>query len=361
MPTEEGNEFSPAFVHELSVAMGVTSGVSLVSCLSVIVLIYTRESLYKKNLCKFVMIIMWNEVGHAIGTSLGNSTNGSFDCWLQAFLTSYFPYCQSLWLSLTAWMLHRIIFYSKPTNLLSVHSFVLCSGLPVILALLPLTTNDYGNEGDSSGWCFLMNRSDSPSYSLTMWTVFHYTIIYLNIAAYVIVLWLARKRLNRSRKSLPGKAGGIALSGIMSLLRQLIWFPVVIFVAILPECLYDILASMGTVGGKDLNNNAAFIYVSHVGAISGGFFMALAFILSNDDANAEVRVILGLPPVAPDTVPLSISLNTNGRSSDNTCDSSVVRISSVTSSVTSSGVSRKLSGVTNSPPASVDAAVAHDV
>jgi hypothetical protein len=114
---------------------------------------------------------------------------------------------------------------------------------------------------------------------------------------------------------------------------------------------------METVGGKDLNNNAAFIYVSHVGAISGGFFMALAFILSNDDANAEVRVILGLPPVAPDTVPLSISLNTNGRSSDNSCDSSVVRISSVTSS----GVSRKLSGVTNSSPASVDAAVAHDV
>ena len=146
--SDDGNEFSREFSSGLSITMGVVSGLSLACCLSVILLIYTKETLFKKNLCKFVMILMVNEMGTSVGTSLGMSTNDSFSCWIQSFLTNYFPYCQSLWLSLTAWMLNQIIFHSKSTNLICVQSFAVCSGVPLILALLPLTTQDFGNEGN---------------------------------------------------------------------------------------------------------------------------------------------------------------------------------------------------------------------
>lgn len=298
------NEMSPEAVRSLSIAMGISSGVSLVCCLAVTLLIYTNEKLYERNLCKFIIILMINEMGNALGMSLGNSTNGSFDCWLQSFLTVYFPYCQSFWLTLTAWMLHRIIMFSQPTNLLSLRSFFLCSGVPLLLTLLPLTTNDYGNEGDSSGWCFLKNRSTSPAAAMLVWSCLYYFIVFTNILAYMAVLLLSRNRLRRSRNSLRGQPAGNALSGILVMMHQLVWYPRVIFLTVLPEAMYDIVvASSGD--GSGFGNNLAFIFVSHVTPTVRGVGMSMAFVLCNAEANEEVRRLLGLSPALSDTVPLS--------------------------------------------------------
>lgn len=266
---------------------------------------------------------MMNEMGTAAGTAFGISTNGSFDCWLQAFLTSYFPYCQSFWLSLTAWMLYQIIFHSKPTNLLCPKSFALCSGIPLILALLPLTTQSYGNEVDNSGWCFLKNRKNSPKLGLTMWTILHYALLYLNIISYVVVLLLARKRLGRSKLSLSGQTGcSDALSGIMDLLFQLIWYPAIIFFMIFPESIYDIHDAISN-DEEEFNNNSAFIYVSHLCPIASGVLMSLAFVITNTEANAEVRALLGFAPVAEDTLPFATS-QSNSTTSTNTSTASSV-------------------------------------
>ena len=260
-----GNDFDQEFNQKLSIAMGVVSGISMFCCIFTVALIRFRKKIFKKNLCKFIMLILTNEFFNSIGTAMGQSTNGTFDCYLQSFLTTYFCYSQSMWLSLTAWMLHKIIMHSKPTNLLSFRSFLLCCGFPLVMTLLPLSTNTYGNEDDKSGWCFLKNRKNSPTWAITFWTVVHYVIIYLNIFAYIWVLMVARKRLTRSQESLGTSPRGSALSSILSLLQQLVWYPIIMFFVYLPESLYDLLASAG---GSELTDDATFLYISHLAPIT---------------------------------------------------------------------------------------------
>lgn len=122
-----------------------------------------------------------------------------------------------------------------------------------------------------------------------------------------MVLIVSRKKLQRSRESLIGHTGcADTLSGIMNLLYQLVWFPVIIFISILPESLYDIIEAVGGTGdGFDLTNNATFVYISHVTPILSGIFMSLAFVLTNSDANAEVRSLMGLAPMTADKFPLA--------------------------------------------------------
>lgn len=326
---ESSNEFSKEFSWGLSLAMGILSGLAMAASLGTIIFIRSRSSLWKKNICKFVVIMMVNEFGTSIGTSLGMSTNGSFDCWVQAFLTNYFPYCQSMWLSLTAWMLYRIIFFSKPTVLCSPYSFALCSGMPLVFALLPLTTNAFGNEDDSSGWCFLRNRKNSPKSGLTAWTIFHYSIIYLNIISYIFVLLKARIQLGTSLKTLGTQQTG-AFKGIMTMTQQLIWYPIILFVAILPESLYDGIAATGS--GWDLTNDPVFIYVSHLMPIASGIAMPLAFFMTNHEANIELRKILHLPIHDSDSSNLlstsSISIGQANQSSSSCANSTSYSVSS---------------------------------
>jgi uncharacterized membrane protein len=38
---------------------------------------------------------------------------------------------------------------------------VVCFAFPLLVALLPLTTNTYGNDGGDYGWCFIGTRKVS--------------------------------------------------------------------------------------------------------------------------------------------------------------------------------------------------------
>ena len=56
-----------------------------------------------------------------------------------------------------------------------------CWGVPLVVSLLPFTTNMYGKFDDDDSWCFITNTSTSPSWGALFWV----------LCSFYIWLWLA--------------------------------------------------------------------------------------------------------------------------------------------------------------------------
>eukprot|EP01036_Dinobryon_divergens_P027968 gene27968-36837_t len=113
---------------------------------------------------------------------MGKSPNGSFQCTFQAF-TSCFNYLSSLFwctvISLEVWAsLHIENRRVTPNKIILVHC--VCWGIPLIVTLLPLTTNTYGKTNEDAPWCFIGTRAGSPSWGILVW----------DLCSFFIWLWL---------------------------------------------------------------------------------------------------------------------------------------------------------------------------
>ena len=99
-----------------------------------------------------------------------------------------------LWATVIAYMLYKIV---NSTSSVAVPIFTynvlfVCWGLPLVVTLLPLTTNSYGVYDGTTGWCFIKDRSDSPPWGSEVWTIFAFyfwfwvgLFLYFALIAYV--------------------------------------------------------------------------------------------------------------------------------------------------------------------------------
>ncbi len=83
------------------------------------------------------------------GGALGNVPNGSFACYFQGFTMTANVVSATFWTVVIAFQLWYVI--TKGQTIKDLRPFhLVCSGLPLILALLPLSTNAYGKHHSSS-------------------------------------------------------------------------------------------------------------------------------------------------------------------------------------------------------------------
>ena len=75
----------------------------------------------------------------------GLPKNGTFECYLQAFLTNAFPLSTIFWTTAIAYMVYSIINNSRKINVHSVSLLIATFVFPVVLTLLPLSTETYGS------------------------------------------------------------------------------------------------------------------------------------------------------------------------------------------------------------------------
>ena len=71
--------------------------------------------------------------------------------------------------------------HQKPLLISEPILHVVCWGVPLLVAVLPYTTNMYGKSDDDNTWCFITNRSNSPSWGRLFWV----------LCSFYIWLWLA--------------------------------------------------------------------------------------------------------------------------------------------------------------------------
>ena len=84
-----------------------------------------------------------SELLSLLAFAIGPQTNGGFVCFIQAFITNYFPLAAVLWTVCIVYQLYIIIvFSSKVENERYLH--YLSWGTPLLVSVFPLTSAKYG-------------------------------------------------------------------------------------------------------------------------------------------------------------------------------------------------------------------------
>lgn len=226
------------------------------------------EDLQRVRANNIIFYIAINNFIASLGVLLGSVPTGSASCWFQG-LTSNINYLSSaLWSTMITYQLYMICV--KRTNVyISNNVHILCWGLPILVGLLPLTTNTYGNPDENianGGWCFITATSTSPSYGNLLWYILSFYIwLWLCIATMLVLLILVIVHVKENQPI------------IKDALLKTFMYPVVFLICWIPSSIADFLSVADNT--NDYTSQAVYFLGTDL-PILQGFFLCLVF-LSN--------------------------------------------------------------------------------
>lgn len=247
-----------------------TLGIASASASAIIVLSFSLfPDLRQLRYIQLVFFVALNDLIASIAISLGHAENGSFVCWFQGITVTLNYLSSVFWtvvISYQVWLvLERKTIMQDMTNI-----YIICWGLPVVLALLPLSTNTYGASAAffNCQWCFIADREDSPSWSLSFWafaSFFFWILLSLILTSFFIV---------RVYFIVKNMADMPEISRYT--LRKLVFYPLITLVCWLPACLIYFLALYGSTSqyGKYLANVFALSTATSQGLLNSAVFLA---------------------------------------------------------------------------------------
>jgi hypothetical protein len=274
---------------------------SFLGSLTIILIFLSHPIIKQKKINTLVYYIAICDLCATLGWIVGESKDGTVKCWLQSMITSYFPLVSLFLTTLIAVILFAVIYKKTWSLLYLLHSslsdrtilysnltFYLCWFIPFLLTLLPLTTNSYGNPGNSSGWCFL-DRSPTHKWTLTFWIFFSFYLwFYLAVFLYFLLLWSITYRLSfvyGTLARLQNRCEVVTVQRIQGSIRKFIWYPLIIVICWLPSALWDINEALDESGGKmqsffsrDWDSSYFNIFPA-----AQGFLTSIAFLSTNTD------------------------------------------------------------------------------
>jgi hypothetical protein len=268
----------------------IMQSVACVSCcasLFIIFMFIRYPELKKIELSRLVNLICICDLFGSIGMALGQPEDGSTRCIIQAILTNIFPIAGVFWTTLIAFLLLIYVFKMRPIERFPWPVYLLGSLIPILVTFLPLTTNQFGlNNGHTSGWCFLKDRSDSPSWSLIFWTaVSFYLWMWGGLLLYLIIFYLVARETYRVFAVLPNPPNWKTFSKIFIYF----FFPLNLFLCWLPGTIYDFLrtSGSGSYAGHSLLGDVSDITPTFLGLAN-----AIAFLATNEHMRSKVFHVL---------------------------------------------------------------------
>lgn len=152
---------------------------------------------------------------------------------------------------------------------------------PVILTLLPLSTETYGSA-EGYDWCFIRERASSgtPEWSTVVWSIFcFYGWLFLNVVLYFVLLCMALRHILQMRTA---EKNNLVQQRLEASLHKLVWYPLITFFVWLPSAIYDIDDLEKSYDAGSTTSYAA-AYFSHLTPITHGFFICCAYFTTNSD------------------------------------------------------------------------------
>lgn len=161
--------------------MRIPSLLSLIGTLTVMITIAAFPKLRKLRYAEIVMYISINDFLASTGTILGPKTT-SAGCWYQGLVTNYNYLTAIFWTNVIAYQLYAIVVKNDEAVKSLGRFHAVCWFVPLIVTLLPLSTNTYGEADDNSGWCFIADRPSSPTYGVLLWIILSFYLwVWLSI------------------------------------------------------------------------------------------------------------------------------------------------------------------------------------
>jgi hypothetical protein len=250
-------------IENTEVIPGIISAVaSFAVCLTVAIFPQLRSLRY----IELVFYVSVNDLIASVGIALGKTQDGSFACWFQGIVTNYNYLSAIMWSTVIMYQVYLIVCKRGVIKDLT-GAHILCWGLPLVVTLLPLSTNTYANDDANSGWCFIGNRSNSPSWGLLFWfIVAYYLWVWIAIMLNIIFMCGIVYKLYRMQE-IPQR--------VRATVRKLLLYPIIISLCWGPEAVWDIYNQV-----HDVNLTKAwtiFDGLSTISSIAEGFLFTCVF------------------------------------------------------------------------------------
>lgn len=85
----------------------------------------------------------------ALGTLIGRPHDGTWACWIQSAVTTYFSLTSIFWTTVIALMLYRLVHQKHSEHQMNCFHSVKVHGVcwisPIVMTFAPLSTNTFGN------------------------------------------------------------------------------------------------------------------------------------------------------------------------------------------------------------------------
>jgi hypothetical protein len=286
----------------MTIAMQICACISCCASFLVIFLFLKTPQLLNSIFTKLIFYIAISDLFSSIGISLGFSYRGSIKCYAQGILTNIFPISGVFWTTIIAYQLATSIFQRRMVTKINYQLHLLCWGLPVLVTFLPLITNDIGPEDGDRGWCFLKNRSNSPSWSLLFWTIVSFylwiwgAMIIFCLLFFAIVYETYRifrvSGTNDHISSAQLSSTTPSFAAIRHSFYRFGWYPLNVILCWFIPTIYDIFDARNT--HNNLTEHPIVNAVSNCAPGLLGFLNVAAFIATNSHIRVKVLSILGM-------------------------------------------------------------------
>jgi disulfide bond formation protein DsbB len=250
--------------------MRIPSVFSLFGTALVIITFVIFERLRKLRYAEIVFYIAINDFIASIGTVMGTYHN-SIECWYQGLATNFNYLVAIFWTNVIAYQLYAIVVKNQECIKDMRRYHMVCWLVPLVVTLLPLTTNTYGEADDNSGWCFIAERPDSPSYGVLLWVILSFYLwVWLSILFITVVLLRTGYHLYELNPVPPP---------VYNVYYKLGLYPLVLILCWLPASLDDTLAAV--FGGYSFPGSIVLNVCANVLPPLQGFLLSVIFFSSN--------------------------------------------------------------------------------
>uniref|UniRef100_A0A7S3H526 G-protein coupled receptors family 2 profile 2 domain-containing protein n=1 Tax=Spumella elongata TaxID=89044 RepID=A0A7S3H526_9STRA len=261
-------------VHEthLQILVIVASVVSCCFSLVVIITMLFFRNMQKGNFMPIIFFMSLSDLGMNSTSLLGFPSDGSALCWIQGVLQSYFAVCSWFWTTILAYRVYSIVSFGQ-CSLTMTQMHVFAWVFPMFLALIPITTNNYGSSAFDTQWCVLTRREDNPPWLTLFWSYIAF-FLWLFLCIVLMIFW--QIRISYKFRDSPMKAV------VKRTYDKVYLYPVVMVVCWVLNYWCDALDAHGA--GESLNA------LSMLFGISNGIFSAMIFMFKSEEARRRWKV-----------------------------------------------------------------------
>jgi hypothetical protein len=271
---------------KINISMHIVATISSFSSLCVILCYLTSKEIRHKSYNALIYCLAVCDFFSGLALALGETKDKSALCWVQGLMTNYFPLAGVFWTGVIGNLLYKVTGPSKNknVNVFSNSVFVMCWFFPMVLTLLPLTTNSYGviEEDGKSGWCFIVDRSDSPFWTAKFWTIqSFYLWMWLAVIIYcyyMIFTYIAITELSAS----------MSQPLIRKALYRLPWYPLNVVICWSYTCYVDIYTVFY---GHSYLNDGLSAYLSYTLPLYLGLLNSIAFFCSSNESRQQLFLL----------------------------------------------------------------------
>ncbi len=244
---------------------------SIVSCLFSLFVMLTYfmfPEMRKKLFMKLIFYMSLADFGMNVVSAFGFPPDGSALCWIQGMCQIYFAISSWLWTTVLSYSIYSLMKYEK-----IYHSeratHILCWGLPLLLAVIPIANFDYGAPSPDYQWCYLTSRGAHPDWAFDFWSYASF-FGWFFLCVLLMITWtiLVLVRL-------------VYLKSVLSTLVHKTYSKVWLYPVVMVVCWalnYAIIVNFST------NSSAWLVGMSMILGISNGMISAVVFICKSDEA-----------------------------------------------------------------------------